>query len=81
MLQILLNTTKHPIETQLHTVKRTDTSQQKRWVSLGFLFGVPSLGRAESCVTFQRFGKYPFNPTYGTIRFFLKLTLMVRLGN
>ncbi len=36
---------------------------QRRWVSLGFLFGVLSLVWVESCVTFQRFGN--IRSTYG----------------
>ena len=29
---------------------------QRRWVSLDFLFSMPSMGQAESCVTFQHLG-------------------------
>ena len=42
---------------------------QRRWVFLGFLFDVVSMGRLSLVLLFSVLG-YPFNPTYGTIRFF-----------
>ena len=40
-----------------------------RWVSLGFLFGVPSLVQAESCVSFQGFGSIRSTQPTGTVFF------------
>ncbi|MDE0685229.1 MAG: hypothetical protein OXI63_20065 [Candidatus Poribacteria bacterium] len=58
-------------ETQLYTVRIPETSRYpKRWVSLGFrwLWCI----RSESCFSLIfGFRWHPFNPTYGTIWFFL----------
>ncbi|MCY4553911.1 MAG: hypothetical protein OXC79_09575 [Candidatus Poribacteria bacterium] len=54
---------------------------QRRWVSLGFLFDVASMGQPESCVPFQGFGSIrSTQPTGLGDRggyFFFKLTPMV----
>ena len=81
-MQKSIRYTQEHSETQLHTAKHTDTSQQKRWVSLVFFLKTSHMKKIHLSVPFTVLGRIrSTQPTMLGANFFLKLTPIVRLGN